>query len=94
MENSEGSASAVGSQTLTRFVFRLPSFLPLPDGISINIPFPSLDGRSVMSAFAIVRLHQVELDATEIKSDYMCALEAINRILAHSRRCDNDRGEP
>ena len=82
MENSEGSASAVGSQTLTRFVFRLPSFLPLPDGISINIPFPSLDGRSVMSAFAIVRLHQVELDATEIKSDYMCALEAINRIQA------------
>lgn len=77
------AGSSETPQTLARFIFRLPSFLPLPDGTQIDAQYPSPEAPATeQTPFAIVRLHQVEMESDELAIDYVAADAAVTRIVA------------
>jgi len=76
------AASAEARPSLVRFIFRLPSFLPLPDRSQVDRQYPHPGGLpEERTPFAIVRLHQVELESDELRVDYLAADAAVVRVI-------------
>ena len=68
--------------SLVRFIFRLPSFVPLPDGTVVSHTYPPRNGQTEDQVpFALIRLHQIELPSDAgMAADMQAADIAISRI--------------
>lgn len=78
---------------LVRFVFRLPSFLPVPDGTTVSQAYPhpasSYEGQT---PFALLRLHQIELEDDEaLGVDMRVSGVVLDRIQTGDGRDGPDR---
>lgn len=80
--DEEPTTADASSVALVRFIFRLPSFVPLPDGTVVSRRYPRPSGEpEEQTPFALVRLHQVELPFdTKLPADMQAADAALSRI--------------
>lgn len=82
----DGSCSETDPHAhLIRLLFALPSYLPLPDGCARNYryPHPAVEAEP-WTPFALVQIHQVQLQSENGMADVHAANAALQRILESS----------